>query len=180
MSKKIIPELTTEYIHSLFEYKNDCLFWKPKKVFNKYHKIWNSRYAFNRAGTKIKTGYISIGIIINGITYRYLAHRLIFTINHGYTPNQVDHINGCTSDSRIENLRDVTNSINGKNCKINSNNTSGLLGVTWDKSRGKWHAQIMVNFKNNNLGRYIDFFEACCARKSAERKYGFHINHGRD
>lgn len=26
---------------------------------------------------------------------------------------------------------------------------------------------------------YHDFFEAVCARKSAERQYGFHINHGK-
>ena len=43
----------------------------------------------------------------------------------------------------------------------------------------KWAAAIYVNGKLIYLGGYKKIFDAACARKSAERKYGFHLNHGR-
>lgn len=51
------------------------------------------------------------------------------------------------------------------------NNTSGVKGVTWDKNRDQWLAQIV--FKNHyyNLGRYYNFEDAVKARKAAEEKY---------
>jgi len=48
-------------------------------------------------------------------------------------------------------------------------------GVQWDNLRSKWRVQI----GNRYVGRYVDFFEACCSRKSAELKLNYHINHGR-
>jgi hypothetical protein len=35
-----------------------------------------------------------------------------------------------------------------------STNKSGIRGVSWDKSRGKWHAAICVNGKQKNLGNF--------------------------
>ena len=40
------------------------------------------------------------------------------------------------------------------NCQVRSNNTTGMVGVSWDKSRQKWLAQIRLNGKKKNLGRY--------------------------
>lgn len=49
-------------------------------------------------------------------------------------------------------------------------NTSGITGVTWDKSKGKWMAQIVFKGKSYYLGRYEDKEEAVKARKEAEEK----------
>lgn len=126
------------------------------------------------AGTIEGTGYICI-------TYRrtiYKAHRLAFLYMDGHTPiEEVDHINGNRGDNRWSNLRKVTRKENRKNCRRYSTNTSGITGVTI--TRCGWKAGITVDYKSIHLYQGNDFLEACCARKSAESKYGFHINHGR-
>lgn len=58
-------------------------------------------------------------------------------------------------------------------------NKTGISGVYWCKDRKKWTARISVNNKTKYLGRFDDFFEACCARKSADNTYNFHMNHGK-
>lgn len=137
---------------------------------------WNSRYAFQKAFTAVdKKGY-SIGAI-NGINYR--AARVIYKMVHGYEPDQVDHEDGNTQNNRVWNLRDVPGKVNQKNMKTPVTNTSGHIGVIWDKSKSKWQARIKVDGKTIHLGRFIDFDDAVTARKAAEKQYNFHPNHGR-
>jgi len=98
---------------------------------------------------------------------------------YGYWPNQIDHIDGDRANNSLHNLRDVTNQINSMNIKIPSSNTSGHIGVCWDKSRNKWLAHITVDQKLKNLGRFINKEDAVKVRKEAERIYRYHENHGR-
>lgn len=49
-----------------------------------------------------------------------------------------------------------------------ASNKSGVVGVNWDKSRGKWQASIRFKGHKYNLGRFSDFEDACKARKDAE------------
>ena len=108
----------------------------------------------------------------------YLAHRLAHLMMTGSWPNgDIDHINGSTSDNCWVNLRDVSRRDNLKNSRRRNDNTSGVTGVT--RRYRKWRVEIRVNKKQIHLGSYEDFFEAVCARKSAERRYDFHPNHGR-
>ena len=125
---------------------------------------------------------------INMIGYRvimvdntlYLAHRLAWLYQYGNFPeDQIDHINGARSDNRIENLRGTTAHGNSTNLKLRCDNLTGIHGVIWRKDREVFHSRITVKGRIVCLGNFIDFFEACCARKSAEREYGFHVNHGR-
>lgn len=51
------------------------------------------------------------------------------------------------------------------------NNTSGVRGVTWDKSKNKWIAQIEFQGKHIFLGRYEEKEGAIHVRKEAEKKY---------
>ena len=127
------------------------------------------------AGNTTVQGYRIIGI--DG--KRYMAHRAAWLYMTGSWPkNQIDHINHIRDDNRIINLREVTHKENKRNQPINKNNTSGVTGVYWNKPLQMWHPKIMVNSKSINLGTFIDKFEAICARKSANNKYGFHPNHG--
>lgn len=59
------------------------------------------------------------------------VHRVVWAIVKGEWPNGViDHINGITTDNRIENLRDVDHRTNIENQKkARKDNKIGLLGV---------------------------------------------------
>lgn len=52
--------------------------------------------------------------------------------------------------------------------KLSARNTSGIKGVTWDKKRGKWLAQIGFQGKTYNLGRFYNIIDAKKAREKAE------------
>lgn len=69
------------------------------------------------------------------------------------------------------NLRIVTRKQNRINCGIRKCNKSGITGVSWSSQRMKWVAQIQVDGKNINLGRYSSIEDAIAARKQAEIKY---------
>jgi len=131
-----------------------------------------------------ETGYAHVDgntmylrVRVNG--KQYSLHRLIWLYMTGRLPNITDHIDGNGLNNKWENLRSTDHSGNGKNRMKNSNNTTGICGVTWHKKCKKYQAQAVVNKKTIYLGLFIDFFEACCARKSAELKYNFHPNHGK-
>lgn len=119
-------------------------------------------------------------LLIRCQTVLYKAHRIAWLLHYGSWPNgEIDHINGDTSDNRIANLRDVSHQENQKNQKLRSTNKTGITGVRPHKYHNQWAAEITVDGKNKYLGLYPHLFEAACARKSAERRHGYHINHGR-
>jgi hypothetical protein len=80
----------------------------------------------------------------------------------------VDHINRDALDNRRENLRFVSQRVNATNKQKQSNNTSGHVGVCYEKRRKKWFAQIVHNKSNKFLGYYATQEEAIVARKAAE------------
>ena len=101
---------------------------------------------------------------------RHKTSRLAWLYVHGYLPeNQIDHIDRNPSNNRIDNLREVSQSCNMRNCGNPNNNTSGVKGVRWHKREGRWCAQIGVNRRMFYLGLYDDFDDAVCARLAAEQ-----------
>lgn len=114
-----------------------------------------------------KDGYIEGSKSKNKIKERFLLHRLIM----GFPYGQVDHINRNKLDNRNENLREVTNSQNQVNQGMMKNNTSGITGVTWDKSRNKWKVNLNINNKCYNLGRFDTLEKAKEIRFQAEKEY---------
>lgn len=175
-------DITPEILRELLEYNPETgeLFWKERDV--KWFKsqrdcnTWNTRYSGNKISNSSR-GYVKFGIF----SITFLAHRCGYAIYHGKWPNdQLDHINGITTDNRIENLRDVSNEENGRNRTKPSTNTSGHIGVSYEKTYNKWKAQIRIGPKSINLGRFVCLEDAIKARKQAEIKYGFHENHGRE
>ena len=129
---------------------------------------------------KIAGGSVGIGYIGIMIDYKhYRSHRLAWFYMTGFWPkDQIDHINHIRDDNRFVNLREATQIDNLKNLRMRDSNISGVMGVSWDKRRNKWRASIKVNGKSMTIGRFEDFNNAVSARKSAEYKHGFHVNHG--
>jgi len=111
---------------------------------------------------------------------RYKSHRVAWALHTGDWPiDQVDHINGDRADNRIENLREATQRENSRNMKTPATNTSGVIGVCWDKKRRRWTAQVKVDGRTVHLGSFTNFDNAVAARAAAEVEHGFHPNHGR-
>lgn len=76
---------------------------------------------------------------------------------------EVDHINHDTLDNRRTNLRVVSPGAN-KRWQPARGGSSNFVGVTWDSNRGKWRAQIQVDGRVKNLGRFDSEIAAAAAR----------------
>jgi len=107
------------------------------------------------------------------------AHHAVWALCTGDWPSeQIDHINHDKLDNRISNLRLAPQAANTKNTSIRSNNTSGVNGVSFNRKNGLWYAYIRSEGRTYNLGHYAVLGDAASARKDAERRFGFHENHG--
>lgn len=158
-----------------FEYDGLNLIRKPTGS-----PVSDARDSGKIAGSKHVEGRTSY-IYVSLKSKKYAAHRIIWEMVHGDIPDglNIDHIDGDGTNNKISNLRLVTQSENCKNARLLSSSKTGVSGVTWYKPAGKYQVKIQVNGKQKHLGRFYDFFEATCCRKSAEVEYGFHTNHGR-
>ena len=97
----------------------------------------------------------------------------------GIMPDKVDHENHIVSDNRWCNLRNASSFDNMQNTKMSVRNTSGCVGIYWNKTNLRWEGRIDVNKKRIFLGSFELYHEAVNARKNAEVLYGFHENHGK-
>lgn len=117
---------------------------------------WNERKGYARSSIGMKKIY---------------AHRIVMNVSDYEINKQIDHINGNTLDNRKQNLRVVTSQQNGMNSAIRKDNTSGITGVGWDKSKNMWYARIQYNNKQIFLGYFTKFEDAVTTRIKAENKY---------
>jgi len=60
----------------------------------------------------------------------------------------IDHINGDRADNHWKNLRKATHSQNSRNAKVHADNKSGIKGVSYDKLRNKYVAQMRLGYFN--------------------------------
>ena len=79
-------------------------------------------------------------------------------------------LNGDYLDLTFKNLGVQSQSDTARHSKSRSNNTSGLRGVSWDKTRSKWIATIRENNKQRSLGRFDTKEEAGAAFEAARAK----------
>lgn len=104
---------------------------------------------------------------------RHLLHRVAWLFVHGSLPDEnIKAKNGNYADIRIANLEPQSFADTIRNAKTRSTNTSGVKGVSWDKTKNKWQATITQDYKQVHLGRYDTFEEAVTARKKAEAEGG--------
>ena len=139
---------------------------------------------YNRQGEEVARALIDLEYVdlvkdykwcLDGSNRNYVYNKQVGFL-HRFIMNPtddlvVDHINRNQLDNRRENLRICTQHENSFNQSIRCNNTSGVLGVSWDKARNKWSAYIQINGKKKSLGRYNTKEEAIEARRLAEIEY---------
>jgi hypothetical protein len=82
-----------------------------------------------------------------------------------------DHIDRNKLNNIKSNFRQCTHSENNRNKGLTIKNTSGFIGVSWDKNRSKWLSHIKVDYKLIHLGRFENKEDAIRARLNAELKY---------
>lgn len=87
------------------------------------------------------------------------------------TDEVVDHVLRVRHDNRKKYLRICTSQQNSFNKGLYTTNSSGFMGVTWDKNREKWVAQLHFNGRHYNLGRFNNQEDAIKARLKGELKY---------
>lgn len=153
-----------------------------KELYEKFHELlkydsltgdlyWKvDRCALTVANTKAgsKDKYVLLKIL--GKTYK--AHRVIWFMTYGKWPiGDIDHIDGCPYNNRLQNLRDVSTSGNMQNqTKAHKCNKSGFLGVTKMKDSEKWRARITLNKKQIYLGTFENAEEAHKVYLDAKRE----------
>jgi hypothetical protein len=103
----------------------------------------------------MNNGYYAVNLR-NDIKQKiYTNHSLVAMAFLGHKPNGhkivVDHIDNNKLNNTVENLQLITNRENISRQKAK---TSKYTGVSWCKRKNKWKAQITINKKTLNLGRY--------------------------
>jgi hypothetical protein len=158
--------MTRERLKELLSYDpNTGVFrWRVDRKCGNHHKRICVKAGDQAGYYSAKDGYLRVHI--DG--RRILGQRLAWLYVHGCFPKEdIDHTNGIPSDNRLSNLRESNRSQNLANGKCRR---SGLKGACFDKSKGKWIAQITKNSKNHYLGRFATEQEAHNAYMAAAIK----------
>jgi hypothetical protein len=95
-------------------------------------------------------------------------HRLILKAPEDF---EVDHINRDRLDNRKANLRLASRFQNARNLGIRKNNSTGVIGVYFDRRRSKWYSQIHLEGQTITLGYFVQKLDAINSRLAAEEKY---------
>lgn len=154
--------LSQELLNSLFEYIDGILF---RKRNGEIIKIGKRTSGYNYKSYK----YVSINRKV------FHEHRVIWIMFNGDIPTgmQIDHIDLCRSNNRIENLRLATKVQNRYNTPVQKNSISGIKGVKYNKKNRNWNASIRVDKKTIHLGTFKCPFKAGEVAKIAmERVHG--------
>ena len=154
--------VTQKYLAELFVYRDGVLYWRISRT--------NRVRAGSAAGCCRRDNGRCVITLDGKHTY---AHRLIFMLHHGWTPDEIDHIDQDPANNRIENLRAATRAQNQSNSRRRKDNSSGIKNVCWYAPTKKWTAQAYVNGRRKRLGYFEDKFAAAAAVAKAQRaQYG--------
>lgn len=94
----------------------------------------------------------------------YVVSRVIYFMTYEEDPGEieVDHEDQNPLNNNPYNLRlDINRIIQNINKSIQQNNTSGVMGVSWEKKTQKWRARLVTQSTLIHLGRFT------CKREAA-------------
>jgi hypothetical protein len=165
--------LGMDFCRECFEYRDGVLYWRERPRSHFLRDLdwlgFNKKTAGKPAGRKGKDGYIHIKFrrgMSGTASYSLTGHRIIWMLHHGRWPEHtIDHIDRDRTNNHVENLRDVTMSVN----LLNRGNprSTGISGVHRAQG-GKFTAQIRIGEGYIHLGTFDDVESAHQARVLAE------------
>ena len=190
MAKRLPKSFNRQKIFKkLFQYKDGKLFHKARLNNPYFNRRWagtEAGYKKKHANKKMDAVFIEIGFSVDGVKYKENANRIVWSmfngdIAEGYAIARHNHD---YLDNRIENLHCIPIKLVAKNQKLqkridgevrtHADKQSACSGVSWHKPSDKWRARIGTK----ELGWFDTEREAVVARKQAEEREGFHMNHG--
>ena len=100
-------------------------------------------------------GYVVFDVLLKSGRAFMNLHQVVWVLQYGCMPTQIDHINGNPKDNRIENLREVSHSENNMNRLLawKPNPSTGLPGVH------KSNDSFEINVQGKQL-KFRDKYEA--------------------
>ncbi len=87
--------------------------------------------------------------------------------------SQVDHIDNDKLNNRADNLQLLTNRQNTTKYTLTAKTSSEYTGVSWGKECGKWTSRLQVNGKLENLGVFVNEYDAHLAYQARLRQVEF-------
>ena len=118
-------------------------------------------------------GYLKVKLYKNKKGKTLRIHNLVGKafIANPLNKRCIDHINHDRKNNKVSNLRFATYAENNQNASKRSDNTSGFIGIHFNKKVKKWHVRIQIDGKRKSLGYFKDLTLAIQSRKAAEKKY---------
>lgn len=167
-------QLTQELLRNVLDYDKLSGIFVWKNTLSSAIKVGDEAGSIDK-----NTGYINIRVY--GVLYP--ASQLAILWVDGYLPIRdtneiVDHNNGIRTDNTYLNLEPKTIDANNRNMALQKRNNSGHPGIRITEA-GTYAVRISVDSKVKTLGTYTTYEKALQVRKNAEKKYGYHENHGR-
>ncbi len=135
-----------------------------------YDELIKHKWWFRDVKSEKRVGYAARSVRVNGKKKAIHMHRQVMGLSWD-TSIQVDHIDGNGLNNQRHNLRICNNSQNHMNQKILKNNTTGYMGVYYEKRHNSYVSYINVNKKRYHVGAFKTFEEAKTARINAEIKH---------
>jgi hypothetical protein len=144
-------------MNNLFEYKDGKLLWKTSRS--------NVIAIGQEAGTQYARGYRRV--YFDGKTHG--VHRVIWQMFNGDIPDgmQVDHIDGCPENNKIENLRLVTSEENA----MNRIHKGKIKHVSMCAKNGKYKVSLQAKGRRIFCGYFEDLELADLVAAEARQKY---------
>lgn len=170
--------LTQEHLRELLHYDplTGIFTWLARHLSSfpapHYGVTWNKKFQSKTAGSvRRQKGKQYRWISIGGIDYA--AHHLATLYMIGEWPNdEVDHRDGDGDNNKWINLRQADRRLNSQNIRrARIDSSTGILGVSWNKRRRKFVAQIQIDGRVKSLGGFDDPNEAGITYIEAKRKH---------
>ena len=125
-----------------------------QRCYNPKHQAYHT---YEARGIKICDEWLIVKNFIEWAEETYIE---------GYTIDRIDNDKGYSSD----NCRWADASTQNINQRKQKNNTSGYVGIGWNKQISRWKASIYINKKRIDLGHFKDKMDAVKARDSYIKK----------